>query len=223
MRPTMSNVLQRSSAGSILAAVQLDPTPATKVLEVMSSSAFEVIVCLAVLRLCAICIARCYNARTRAVLSLASWLIIIQGSQRLQGIVQSSKEVLSPVWYATLRKPVWNPPPWVFPVVWIPLKVMQVFSASRLWARLEYRTATAPAIILFVLHLALGDVWNRQFFIKQRLLTGLLVIGCFWIVLTASALLFAATSAFSAALLVPSIVWVAIASALNLDVWWLNR
>lgn len=28
--------------------------------------------------------------------------------------------------YTNLRKPRWNPPNWVFPIMWIPLKILQV-------------------------------------------------------------------------------------------------
>ena len=78
-------------------------------------------------------------------------------------------------------------------------------------------------MVLFVFHLALGDVWNRQFFIKRRLLTGLLVIYAFQIILISATAVFSHTSTLSAALLLPSVLWVGVASALNLDVWWLNE
>jgi len=77
-------------------------------------------------------------------------------------------------------------------------------------------------IVLFIVHIALGDIWNRQFFLKQRLLTGLLVIYAFWAVVICTTVLFSLSSTLSASLLLPTVVWVGIAAALNLDVWWLN-
>jgi benzodiazapine receptor len=31
-------------------------------------------------------------------------------------------------WYKAIKRPTWTPPNWVFPAVWIPLKVMQSVS-----------------------------------------------------------------------------------------------
>ena len=76
---------------------------------------------------------------------------------------------------------------------------------------------------MFLLHLSLGDIWNVQFFLKQRKLTGLLVIYTFWAALTASAVLIGRTSLLAGALVAPGVAWVAVAAALNLDIWYLNR
>jgi tryptophan-rich sensory protein len=68
-----------------------------------------------------------------------------------------------------------------------------------------------------------GDTWNSQFFLKQRPLTGLLTIGAFWATSVGSTALFAMTSPLAGALLAPTVAWVAVASSLNLDIWYLNR
>ncbi len=65
---------------------------------------------------------------------------------------------------------------------------------------------------------------TRAVFLKRRPLTGLVVIYTFWFALIASTyLFFREGGVLAGSLLVPSAVWVAVASALNLDVWWLNR
>lgn len=66
--------------------------------------------------------------------------------------------------YKSLRKPAWNPPNWVFPAVWIPLKLMQSTAAALVWA--EARTQTHPTRIVavaagaFSAQLLLGNLWN---------------------------------------------------------------
>jgi len=48
-----------------------------------------------------------------------------------------------------------------------------------------------PAVVLYVLHISLGDTWNNQFFLKQHMLTGLLTIGAFWVSAVGATALFA--------------------------------
>ncbi|KAL3927214.1 MAG: hypothetical protein SGPRY_002930 [Prymnesium sp.] len=223
-RPSLRKILGVAGRASSALSVSADePTPAAKLLEVSLSAAGEAIVLLCFIRLCALAVGACQSDRSRAIVTAIAWIAVVQGSSRLQGITQSSTEVINPDWYQSLSKPVWQPPPWAFPVVWIPLKILQIIAASRLWANLDYKSFTEPSMVFFMLHLALGDVWNRQFFVKQRMLTGLLVIYTFWIVLTCTTVLFSLSSTLSASLLVPTVIWVFIASALNLDIWWLNR
>mmetsp|Transcript_4627 Transcript_4627/g.11273 ORF Transcript_4627/g.11273 Transcript_4627/m.11273 type:complete len:173 (-) Transcript_4627:826-1344(-) len=123
-----------------------EPTPAAKLLEVSASAIGETIVLLCFIRLCAVAVGACHSPRSRAVVTAISWFLVIQGSQRLQGVMQSSKEVLNPGWYDSLKKPIWQPAPWVFPLVWIPLKMMQTVAASRLWAKLDYKSFSEPSV-----------------------------------------------------------------------------
>ena len=88
---------------------------------------------------------------------------------------------------------------------------------------LDRQVFSATPILLFLLHVALGDVWNNQFFLKERPLTGVYVIFSFWLILIAATMSVAAASPLAAAMIAPTIAWVLVAACLNLDVWWLNR
>ena len=163
------------------------------------------------------------SARSKALCGQAAWIVVVQASALLQGAMQPLAEPLQPEWYNNLDKPTWVPPPWLFPLMWIPLKLLQTVASAYLWDLNDLRVFTSPSIMLFVLHLSLGDVWNVQFFLKRRILTGLLTITAFWLVLASATVSFFRSNMLAGALLAPSVAWVAVAATLNLDVWYLNR
>ena len=161
------------------------PTPAAKVLDVGLSTASETALLLIVLKVAALLIKgmEARGSETLAkVFSQLTWLVVVQGSARLAGMVGVNNQiarptkVLNPAWYESLAKPSWNPPPWAFPLAWIPLKILQTFAANLAWTTSGRKVLSLP-IVLFVSHIALGDGWNAQFFLKQRPLTGVFVIS----------------------------------------------
>lgn len=207
------------------------PTPAAKVLDVGLSTASETALLLIVLKVAALLIKgmEVRGSETLAkVFSQLTWLVVVQGSARLAGMVGVNNQiarptkVLNPAWYDSLAKPSWNPPPWAFPLAWIPLKILQTFAANLAWTTSGRKVFSVP-IVLFVTHIALGDVWNAQFFLKQRPLTGVFVISIFWCVLLAATLSLYNVNPLSAYLVAPTIAWVFVAANLNLDVWYLNK
>eukprot|EP00611_Tribonema_gayanum_P004999 TRINITY_DN1423_c0_g1_i2.p1 TRINITY_DN1423_c0_g1~~TRINITY_DN1423_c0_g1_i2.p1 ORF type:complete len:200 (-),score=21.54 TRINITY_DN1423_c0_g1_i2:1125-1724(-) len=70
----------------------------------------------------------------------------------------------------SIAKPKWTPADWVFPTVWIPLKLMQVLGARIIWLQTG-RDPLATPIVLYCLHAALGDNWNTAFF-REQYITG---------------------------------------------------
>ena len=127
-----------------------------------------------------------------------------------------------PTWYATLEKPPFTPPNWLFAPAWITLYLLMGISAFIIWRRgLESRQIKV-ALIIFLIQLALNALWSVAFFGFQSPLYGIIVIVALWIAILFTILLFIKLSTTAGALLVPYILWVSFATALNLSIWVLN-
>jgi translocator protein len=123
-------------------------------------------------------------------------------------------------WYATLRKPSWNPPSWIFGPVWTSLYVMMATAAWLVWRRGGW-AGQRRALSLYLEQLALNAAWTPIFFgLKMPGLAFAEILLLFGAVL-ATAIAFRRVSK-GAALLVPYIAWVSFASFLNYTLWSLN-
>jgi benzodiazapine receptor len=65
-------------------------------------------------------------------------------------------------WYKAIRKPTWTPPNWVFPAVWIPLKVLQSVALWLVLKQADNKKQLALPLSIFGLHLFLGNWWNGE-------------------------------------------------------------
>ena len=146
------------------------------------------------------------------------------------GISVASNQVLRPNvlpasgdWYGKLAKPWFNPPGWVFPVMWVLIsKPTQLWAVSRLMKAASPTAPWRPELAVYCAQLSLGDSWNSVFFGCQRIGLGLVTIGAQWGTLVASALLFRKIDPMAGKLLLPTIGWLAVAVALNSEIYRLN-
>jgi tryptophan-rich sensory protein len=128
-----------------------------------------------------------------------------------------------PTWYASLRKPFFTPPDWVFGPAWIILYILMGIAASLVWQNRLDPQKTRNALTLFGFQLVLNAFWSFVFFGLKSPLAGLIEIA----ILAAAILLtiqkFLGVSRTAGILLIPYFIWVAFASGLNLSIWYLNR
>jgi len=124
-------------------------------------------------------------------------------------------------WYLTLNKPFFTPPNWAFGPVWLTLYLLMGISLFIVWNK-RLNKKTRPAIQIFGLQLGLNILWSIVFFGFQSISAGLVVIVLMWFAILWTMLRFWKISKPAAWLLVPYIVWVTIATALNAGVWLLN-
>jgi tryptophan-rich sensory protein len=66
-------------------------------------------------------------------------------------------------WYPTLRKPIFNPPNWVFAPVWSLLYIAIAVAGWRVWRKVGIAGAPA-AMASYALQLALNLAWSFLFF-----------------------------------------------------------
>ena len=121
-------------------------------------------------------------------------------------------------WYAALQKPVWTPPDWAFPVVWTTLYLLMSYSAMRV----ALLPGAGMALALWGLQLALNTLWTPIFFGLRRMREGFLVILALWAAVAGTVWSFGQVDGLAGALMLPYLLWVSIAAALNFSVWRMN-
>ena len=126
-------------------------------------------------------------------------------------------------WYATLTKPSFNPPNWLFSPVWITLYLLMGVALFLVW-RQGFQTAGVKfAIYLFGVQLVLNTLWSILFFGLKMPLLAFIEIVFLWGFILVTLLIFRKLSRLAGFLLVPYLLWVSFAAVLNFSLWYLNR
>ena len=126
-------------------------------------------------------------------------------------------------WYDTLNKPTFTPPNWTFGVVWTILYILMGVSAFLVWNQGFKKKSVKIALALFVFQLILNGLWTPIFFGLHYLGIALIDIVMMWIVILLTIIYFHKVSKLASLLLVPYLIWVSYATALNTGFWWLNK
>ncbi len=123
--------------------------------------------------------------------------------------------------YAGLARPAWAPPGWLFGPVWTALYGMMAVAAWLVWRREGWR-ACRGALGLFVLQLGLNGLWSWLFFAWHQGAWAFADIVALWLSLACTIAAFGKRQRLAGWLLVPYLLWVSFAAALNYAVWQLN-
>lgn len=125
-------------------------------------------------------------------------------------------------WYTTLNKPSFNPPNSIFAPVWTILYIMMGISAGLIWAKGLHHIWVKTALYHFGFQLLYNAMWSIVFFGLREPFWALLVIITLLILLTLTIRWFYVVSKPAAYLLIPYLLWVCFATALNYKIWELN-
>jgi tryptophan-rich sensory protein len=119
-----------------------------------------------------------------------------------------------PEWYATLNRPSFSPPNWVFGPVWTTLYLLMGISLYLVWA-LEPGKERNIALGAFGLQLILNFGWSFFFFYFKTLGYALVEIIGLWMSIVLMLVLFYKIKPVAAYLNVPYLLWVSFATVLN--------
>lgn len=127
-----------------------------------------------------------------------------------------------PTWYASIQKPWFNPPNYVFGPVWTILYAMLAFSFWRILQLPAETPGRSVAIALFVAQISLNALWSVAFFGFNSPVAGLVVIIALVLAIVANMVAFIRLDRVAGWMFPPYLAWVAFASALNLAIVQLN-
>lgn len=151
----------------------------------------------------------------RSVLALLVCLALSAGAAVMGGLFPPGE------WYASLRKPAWNPPNWIFGPVWTVLYIAMAVAAWLVWQR-GGLSGQRKALSLFLTQLLFNALWSPLFFGLRNPALALVDILLLWLALLGTTVAFWKARPIAGALMVPYLAWVSFATALNLALWNLN-
>lgn len=124
-------------------------------------------------------------------------------------------------WYLLLNKPVFTPPNWVFGPVWNTLYLLMGIALYLVIISKKSKIRTF-GLKLFYAQLGLNALWSIVFFGMENIFLGLVVILILWGTIFMTIKTFLKINNTAGSLLLPYIVWVTIATLLNIGVLLLN-
>jgi tryptophan-rich sensory protein len=127
-----------------------------------------------------------------------------------------------PTWYESLKKPLFNPPNWIFGPVWVSLYLLMGISLFVIWQRRENNLQAKKGLVVFFAQLILNAFWSVAFFGLKSPFLGLIIILLLWFAILFTIQHFIKISKIAALLLLPYILWVSFAVVLNFSLWILN-
>lgn len=122
-------------------------------------------------------------------------------------------------WYLALQKPSIQPPPEAFGIVW---PVLYGLLAISLYILLKEGAWKGRLRLLFLATLLLLPLWNLVFFINHQIASGLLVLVATVVSAILTAVYAKRESKLAFWLLVPLILWLLFATALNYMIFMMN-
>lgn len=120
--------------------------------------------------------------------------------------------------YQSLRQPSWAPPPWLFGPVWTVLYLAIAVAGWLVWRRAGF----GLPIGLYALQLLCNAIWTPLFFGFGRYGWALADIAVLWVLIVATIVAFWRVRRSAAVLMVPYLLWVSYATALNAAIWVMN-
>ncbi|MCD5996187.1 tryptophan-rich sensory protein [Pseudomonas sp. CDFA 602] len=122
-------------------------------------------------------------------------------------------------WYESLAKPGFTPPNWLFPVAWTVIYLLLAWAGYRL----SQMPGSQEVLALWAAQIALNTLWTPVFFGAHKVLAGMVIITVLWLVVAAMVVLALRLDVITGLILLPYLLWLCVAGALNFSILRNNR
>lgn len=126
-----------------------------------------------------------------------------------------------PEWFASLNRPSFSPPNWLFGPVWTVLYILLGISLFLIWKQIPSKERN-KALWVFSIQMFLNFIWSFVFFYFNQIGLALIVIICLWFSIVLMLIRFYKIKPLAAYLNIPYLLWVTFASILNAGYYTLN-
>lgn len=148
-------------------------------------------------------------------------VLVAAGAALLVAVLGGLSTDIGP-WYLSLKEPDWKPPDFLFGPVWTTIYALAAIAGVRGWERAPTRAARERLLVLFAFNGFVNVLWSLLFFRLHRPDWAQLEVVVLWASIVLLILALRRHSPLSAWLLLPYLLWVSFAAALNHAVVVLN-
>lgn len=156
-------------------------------------------------------------AKNKQIIGLLAWLAVTF----VAAAIGSVASINAGSFYTQLARPDWAPPAELFGPVWTTLYALMGIAAWLVW-RAGGFLAARTALTLFLVQLAVNAFWSWLFFGWHLGAMAFVDIVVLLALIVATLISFWRIRPLAGALLIPYLLWVSFACALNYSVWQLN-
>lgn len=155
--------------------------------------------------------------KNKQIIGFIAWLAVCF----IAAAIGSAASIQAGPFYTQLVRPEWAPPSNLFGPVWTILYALMGIAAWLAWRAGGFRAART-ALTLFLVQLAVNALWSWLFFGWHLGGLAFADIVLLWVLIIATLIAFWRVRPLAGMLLIPYLLWVSLASALNFSVWQLN-
>jgi translocator protein len=145
---------------------------------------------------------------------LGTWLSLLPFLAVVAAAAVSGAVFMPGEWYASLNKPGWTPPDWLFPPAWTVLYVMIAVAGWLIWST----NGAGLALVMWALNLVFNALWSWLMFGRHRIGLALADAMAMLITIVGFILLARSLNPTAALLFLPYLGWVIFATALNFEI-----
>ena len=127
-------------------------------------------------------------------------------------------------WYTSLKQPPFNPPNWVFPVVWALVYTLMGIASVKIYKAGGgfFTRVNSIALGMYLAQLALNVIWNPAFFLSESTEVGLSLILTIDVMVILTTWKFFEVDRTAGYLMIPYVTWSLFATLLSYSIWLLN-
>lgn len=145
---------------------------------------------------------------------MGTWLSLLPFLAVVAAAAVSGAVFMPGDWYASLNKPSWTPPDWLFPPAWTVLYVMIAVAGWLIWST----NGAGLALVMWALNLVFNALWSWLMFGRHRIGLALADAMAMLITIVGFILLARSLNPTAALLFLPYLGWVIFATALNFEI-----